>query len=181
MPLPPDNVNADISPKEFELWIYNCLSNLGKELKHFDIRHDTLIKSYDGEYQIDVLAKFESLGAEFKVLVECKRHKNKIKREVIQILHDKLHSTGSQKAILFSTSGFQEGAIVYAKQHGIALVRVIESKYTFVTKSEGFDNFHLPAWAEIPKYVGEYNNYKCIAYLQKGHFETLEEFLFGEK
>jgi restriction system protein len=49
-------------------------------------------------------------------------HKNRIKREHVQMLYCKLVTLGARKAMLFSTSEFQEGAVEYAIQHGIALV-----------------------------------------------------------
>lgn len=66
---------------------------LAKSL-HPAATHNTHLMNNDGEYQIDVYAEFDFLGATFKVLVECKRHKNRIKKEVIQLLYDKLRSTG---------------------------------------------------------------------------------------
>ena len=121
------------------------------------------------------------MGALFKVLVECKRYKSEIKREVIQLLFDKLRATGAQKGMVFSTSGFQSGAFKFAEEHGIALVRVIEGRYTYVTKSGGEQTYDPPLWADIPKYVGEYIRGASVTYLQKGYFEDLGEFLFDIK
>lgn len=178
MARPPEDTNADISPREFELLIKEYLTNLGKELKSFKATHDVKINRIDGEYQIDIYAEFDVLGITFKVLVECKRYKNKIKREVVQLLYDKLRATGSNKGLIFATAGFQEGAVKFAKEHGIALVRVIEGKYTYFTKSIDSPNLEPPPWADIPKFVGEYSNEKYLCYLQKGHLEPLEEFIF---
>lgn len=181
MPSLPDNINANISPTEFELLVKEFLEGAGKELKSFQVTHDAHLVSSDGEYQIDVFAEFEALGTTIRVLVECKRHKNEIKREVVQLLFDKLRATGSHKAIIFSTSGFQSGAFQFAKEHGIALIRVIEGRYTYVTKSAGGQNYDLPTWLDIPKYVGEYIRGASITYLQEGYFEDLGEFLFDNK
>lgn len=178
MPLTPDEINADITPREFELLVKEYLDSVGKELKSFKASHDIHLLKSDGEYQIDVYAEFEVLGALFKVLVECKRHKSKIKREVVQLLYDKLRATGSQKGMVFSTSGFQSGAHRFAEEHGIALIRIIEGRYTYITKSYGEQMYNPPPWADMPKYVGEYIKEASITYLQSGYFENLEEFLF---
>ena len=181
MPLPPENINANISPTEFKLLVKEFLEGTGKELKNFNITHDAHLIASDGEYQIDVFAEFEVLGVTIAVLVECKRHKNEIKREVVQLLFDKLRATGAHKGIIFSTSSFQSGAFQFAKEHGIALIRVIEGRYTYITKSESEQSYNLPPWIDIPKYVGEYIHGATITYLQKGSFEDLEEFLFDIK
>lgn len=178
---PPDDINADISPREFELLVKEYLDSAGKELKDFKASHDVHLLKSDGEYQIDVYAEFEVLGASFKVLVECKRHKSEIKIEVVQLLYDKLRATGAHKGMIFSKSGFQSGAFKFAEEHGIALLRVIEGRYTYVTKSSGEQTYDPPSWADIPKYVGEYIRGAWVTYLQKGYFEDLGEFLFDNK
>lgn len=111
--------------------------------------------------------------------MECKRYKSKVKREVVQLLYDKLRATGTQKGMIFSTRGFQEGAITFAKQHGIALVRVIENSFIYCVKYLQSPHFSLPDWADEPKYVGEYKYDGIMVYLQEGYLDDLAEFLFG--
>jgi restriction system protein len=178
MPLLPDDINANITPTEFELLVKDYLIELGNELKSFSVTHNTIIKKVDGDYQIDVYAEFNFLGADFKILIECKRHKHKIKREVVQLLYDKIRATGSNKGMIFSTSGFQDGAMKFANEHGIALIRIIEGKYTYFTKGADSQNFEPPPWADIPKYVGEFRDNSSTSYLQKGYMDSLGEFLF---
>lgn len=84
----------DISSTDFERLVRDMLANFGRELKDIDVKHNQKIETDDGEYQIDVLATFLAFGADFKVVVECKHHKNAIKRELVQILHDKVRSLG---------------------------------------------------------------------------------------
>lgn len=178
---PPDDINTDITPVEFERYVKDYLIQQGQELKGFAATHDVKLKGPDGEYQIDVYAEFDFLGATFKILAECKRYKNKVKREVVQLLYDKLRATGAQKGLLFSTSGFQQGAYDYASVHGIALIRVIEGRFTYFTKAEGIQQFAPPPWDDGPKYVGEFRLGNTTTYLQKGNFEELTNFLFGTR
>ena len=102
-----------------------------KKTKNFDannttIEHNKIYETYDGEYQLDGYIEHTALNVKYKTLVECKLHKNSIKRDFVVLLKDKVQSTGSQKGILISTSGFQSGAVKYAKQHGIALFQIID-------------------------------------------------------
>jgi hypothetical protein len=39
---------------------------------------------------------------DFLMLVEAKRHKNPIKRELVQVLHSKLRSVGAHKAAMIA-------------------------------------------------------------------------------
>ena len=142
-----------MTAEEFELAVKGILEKSAHGLSAFHAEHREKLKGLDGSYEIDITARFEALGANFLVLVECKHHKNPIKRELVQVLHDRMRSTGAQKGMLFSTSGFQEGALEYAKLHGIALVRMVEGKTIFETKSFG-PPVEPPPWVPLPPFVG---------------------------
>ena len=176
--------NTEITPAEFEKLVKDFFLEIGGTLKNFQAEHNVKLKSNDGNYQIDVYVEFEALKTDIKVLVECKKHKNKIKRETVQVLYDKLRATGTHKGIIFSTSGFQSGANKYAREHGIALITVIDGKLTFGTKSA--DKFELSEeylkMFDVPKYVGEFfYSDSGIYYLQKGYVGALEEFIYDKK
>jgi restriction system protein len=104
-------------------------------------------------YQIDIVITFDFLGADFKVLVECKRYNSAIKRETVQILRDKTQILGAHKGILVSASGFQKGAIDYARNHGIALVRIINGEMSYETKSFDKSEIKIPDWIDLPDYI----------------------------
>lgn len=180
MPMIPDDINAEITPTEFEKLIHSYLINLGQSLIEFKAAHDIKVEGYDGTYQIDVYAEFEALGAKIKVLIECKRYKNKVERKIVQALNSKIQSTGANKGMIFATSGFQKGAIEFAEVHGIALVRVVEGRFTYFTRSKDSPDFEPPPWANLPKFVGEFIKGNLFSYLQKGSLEPLRKFLFHE-
>ncbi|QHS58377.1 restriction endonuclease [Chitinophaga agri] len=187
MPKPIDNLVTSLTYTEFERLVRDYVSDLGQPLKDFEVTHNDKIPTADGTYQIDVKATFEALGCDFLVLIECKHYKEPIKREKVQILNDKLRSIGAQKGIIFSTSTFQAGAIQYAEAHGIALIHVIEGRYTYVTKGQEKQDYNPPPWADIPKYVGvfrfnvnETGDRYFESYLSKNYMEDLAFFLFGK-
>jgi restriction system protein len=127
----------EISPEEFEREIESMLRTAGPQMDGFQVVRRKKIMGCDGEYEIDVLVTFRALGGvEFRVLVECKRHTHPIKRDLVQVLHQRKESIGAQKGILFSTADFQEGAIAFAKAHGIALGLVKGGETTWFTRSE---------------------------------------------
>ena len=177
----PENPKTEITPTEFEKLIHDYFSNLGRNLSEFKSTHNLIIKKPDGDYQIDVYAEFEVFGSVIKVLVECKKYKNSVKRETVQLLFDKLRATGTQKGMIFSTSGFQSGAIKYAQEHGIALIKVFEGRLNYFTKGRNSDSATLPDWVDLPPYEGEFTFDGSINYLQVGHLDSLESFIFGEK
>jgi restriction system protein len=115
--------------------------------------HRQKVAGPDGVYEIDVLARFSALGVDFTVLVECKHQRYTVKREVVQILNDRLRSLGAQKGVFVSTAQYQRGAIEYAQQHGIALIQLVEGRTTYFTKAYGAPRAPTQ-WANVPSYAG---------------------------
>src|SRR6266496_455967 len=151
--LPPGMIYEPVilTPKQFEVEVEKLLINLGSgKLAEFKTNKLENIQGSDGEYEIDIAVRFEALGGSFLVLVECKHHKSPIKRDLVQILYDRLRATGAQKGMLFATTRFEKGAIEYAKQHGIALVQVANGKTSYFTKGVG-ETIYPP---DLPPYVG---------------------------
>lgn len=136
-------MEASITPKEFETFCMNTLKAYAQRenLQDFTITENKIIDADDGTYQIDVYAEFTALGTKNKVLVECKRHSNPIKRELVAALYDKLRSVGAQKGILISTTGFQSGATKYAQKHGIALWQICNEYIRHVSASANRPNY----------------------------------------
>lgn len=130
---------CSITPTEFEKYCLEILAGFAEEeqLCNFEITHNVKIPVEDGTYQIDVYAVFTAMGVEFKVLCECKQYSSPVGRDKVVVLNDKLKSIGAHKGILLSTSGFQSGAIQYAKVHGIALIRVDDYHFEYLSHSNG--------------------------------------------
>lgn len=85
MPLLEDSIS--LSPEEFELAVKGILDSAAGSLVQYESAHLEPLAASDGEYIIDVTARFEALGAGFLVIVECKHHKRKVERQDVQILH----------------------------------------------------------------------------------------------
>lgn len=94
------------------------------------------ISGSDGSYVFDATVRYRLAGLNFLVLVEAKRHSNPIKRELVQVLHQKVQSVGAHKGVMVSTSPYQRGALEFAKQHGIALVTVTEGRFLYQTRGK---------------------------------------------
>jgi restriction system protein len=131
-----------------------------------------------------VTVRFDQLGAHFLVLVECKDHSRPVEREDVQVLADKVRAAGAQKGMLFSTNGFQRGAVEYARSHGVALVRVIEGALTYESRGLPVDGLRPepPPWAKIPPFVGQLiwladNGNVRTSLLERGRIDALKAFL----
>lgn len=178
------NPNLEINATEFECLVRDWIAKQGGELTSLKVTHDAKVEAYDSTYQIDVLAKFQAFaGAEFIVLIECKKYRNSVERELVQVLHDKVRSVGAHKGMLFTTTGFQSGAIKYATAHGIALVSIIDGVATYETRSAYPVAAKPPTWLNLPKYVlchvGE-NDAGNITMKSLGRADTELKEMFGD-
>ncbi len=129
--IPTKEYFCNMTPQEFEKYSLEILKEQTKGLENLKMQHNVIIKKNDGNYQIDGKIEFEVMGIKYVTLVECKHYKNPITREKVQVLYDKIRAIGANKGILISTSNFQIGAINYAKEHGIALIQLVESGLTY--------------------------------------------------
>ncbi|GLC62603.1 hypothetical protein PLESTB_001918300 [Pleodorina starrii] len=128
---------ADMTPAEFEQFVVETLRSINHDVDDFEVTLHEMVEGNDGTYDMDATVRFGLAGMDFLVLVEAKKHTHPIKREVSQILHQKVQSSGAQKGMIVSTVPFQRGALDFAKAHGIALVTAYrptsEGKGTRVT------------------------------------------------
>ena len=140
---------SEISPRDFESQVKEWLESVSESVESFSATHLEKLSGVDGEYEIDVVARFRALGgASFLVLVECKKHSNPIKRELVQALHAKQQSLGAQKGMLVSTANFQSGAKEYAQKHGIALVQIVSGSAMYVQANSARREPSIPEHAE---------------------------------
>jgi hypothetical protein len=124
-----------LSPAEYEQAVTDIAKTMGQDVTDWRVEHLDPVEGLDGTYIIDVTVRFRLAGMDFLVLFECKRHASAVKREHVQVLHAKMQSTGAQKGVLVAASGFQAGALQYARAHGIACVRLVDDAWTYLSRT----------------------------------------------
>lgn len=121
------------SGKSYELltqWIYQQLLDYqNKGYRKIEVQHDILLLGKTGvEHQVDIYWEFELAGVMYKTIIEVKDWQTKVKKEHIMGFKEKLNDIASFPCGVFvSKSGFQSGAIEYARVHGIKLVTIDET------------------------------------------------------
>lgn len=121
------------SGKSYELltqWIYQQLLDYqNKGYRKIEVQHDILLLGKTGvEHQVDIYWEFELAGVMYKTIIEVKDWQTKVKKEHIMGFKEKLNDIASFPCGIFvSKSGFQSGAIEYARVHGIKLVTIDET------------------------------------------------------
>lgn len=149
-------VPADILPGDFEKLVLEWLQR-SADKQHQTIRtqHLGIVYGDGGEYKIDVLVTFSALGgALFVVLVECKHQIRPVEREDVMVVESKLRDVNAQKAMLFSTSGFQSGALGFAAAKHIATIAVVEGEWLYETRAADAGPAKPPPWVQIDRYTG---------------------------
>jgi restriction system protein len=141
----------ELSPEDYELAVADLVKTCGQEVADWQVKHLDPVDGLDGTYVIDVTVRFRIFGADFLTLFECKRHASPVKREHVQVLRDKLVSTGAQKGVVVAASGFQSGALSYAKAHRIACVRLLDSAWNYESRNSNI--------AITPSLSGQYTAY----------------------
>lgn len=125
-----------ITPSQFEEFVAEqLLGSARSEVSDLHVALHEKISGVDGTYDFDATVRYQFAGMSFLVLVEAKLHRNPIKRELVQVLFQKLQGVGAHKGVMVSTAPYQTGAIIFAKAHGIALVTVTEGRFVFETRS----------------------------------------------
>jgi len=165
-----------VTPEAFEKMVVSFLRQLRGRLHEFTVEHRHSISGPDGDFELDAVARFEALGAEFLVLVECKHHGSPVKREAVQVLRDKVRSLAAHKGMLFSTGGFQKGAIEYAIAQKIALVHYTQGGPMYETRVEGG---RTGPCRDYDAYVVSLSEGGGLSY-GYGDYEQLSQYLFAE-
>lgn len=116
-----DRINSSfleklIDWKEFELFISDLYSQSDKILVQHDI---TLKGKSNAKRQIDVLITHKTKLHTYTTIVECKRWKKSVTRQVIDVLFASIEDLNASKGVIFTTKGYEEGAIEYAKSKNI--------------------------------------------------------------
>ena len=144
-----------VSPDEYERQVKRWLSDVskaeGREIR-WELRK--IVEGHGGDYEIDVAAELTLLGgAVVRLLVECKRHLRPVDRDDVLAFAMKIQDTGSHKGLMFSTAGFQRGAIKFAQSKNIATATFNDGRANYHTKSVG-PSQPPPSWVTFPRYAG---------------------------
>ncbi|WP_090934389.1 restriction endonuclease [Nonomuraea jiangxiensis] len=131
------DLSSDLTtPDEFEEFVQRTFQSMIPAIEDLRVTLHEIIRGVDGTYDFDVTVRYQLFGLSFLVLAEAKRHLNPIKRELVQILHQKQQSVGAHKAVMFSTAPYQSGAVSFAQTHGIALILVSKTSLVFKSRSQ---------------------------------------------
>lgn len=104
--------------KEFEFFV----ADIYRESDEIKVEHDvTEIGKSNAKRQIDVKVTQRTKLHTYITIIECKRWKKRVTRQVIDVLFASVEDLNANKGVIFTTIGYEEGAIEYAKSKNIDL------------------------------------------------------------
>jgi restriction system protein len=146
---------ATITPLEFELQVLEWLKRAPGPNGRYEFDYQGAVMGTGAVYKIDLLMRLAGFsGAEITILVECTHQKRAVERHEISILAGRLRDTGAHKGMLFSTGGFQKGALSYAADNGIATITVLDRQCLYETESIRGKTVP-PQWIKHPRFAGQ--------------------------
>jgi len=104
--------------REFEAFVQQLYS----EDPNLVVEHDVTEEGKSGaRRQIDVKVTQKTKLHTFVTLVECKRWKERVDRQRVDVLASSIEDLGASKGVIFTTSGYEAGAEKYANAKNIDL------------------------------------------------------------
>lgn len=152
--------------KEFEVAVTNFIKALDPEAQ---ITHDAMIPDRDTgtprQRDVWIETKVSTLFS-LQILVSCKRYKTKLNQQHMDAFIGELLSSGAQKGVIYSYSGFTKPALEKAKMRGISCCRLYQDEPADIPELLSFHAylitpaFHFwAAWLEViegqPETLGE--------------------------
>jgi hypothetical protein len=102
--------------REFELFV----ADLYKTSDDLTVSHDVTETGKSGaKRQVDVMVIQKMKLHTIKTIIECKRWKDKVDRHIIDVMAASIKDLGANKGAIFTTKGYEEGAVQYAKSENI--------------------------------------------------------------
>ncbi len=151
--------------KEYELFVRKYFQEqLNQSFgENIPVLHQRDLIAPDGsEYNIDLHYTFNIENFEYLTIIECKHWNTSISRDLVLTLDSKRNSLKAHKAIMVTSKGFQSGAITFAKNNSIGLIKITQNG-----DIEIYSNFS-----------GNYDDY-CIKLMEKTAIKQSKKFIGG--
>jgi hypothetical protein len=110
------------------------------------VEHDVSLVGRSGApRQIDVLVRHTQGLYEHLIVVECKYRNSPVERLHVDALATTVKEVGAARGVIFSTEGFQSGAITQAEHDNISLFRLREP----TDEEWGLPGRHIDLWLHV--------------------------------
>ncbi|GGM76407.1 hypothetical protein GCM10010967_05040 [Dyadobacter beijingensis] len=102
--------------KEFEKFV----AEIYQDSENFAVEHNVIEIGKSGtKRQIDVRVTQKSKLHTLKILIECKKWRKRVDRQVVDVLSASIEDLNGDKGVIFTTVGYEAGAVQYARSKNI--------------------------------------------------------------
>lgn len=136
-------VNTGSDFEEYVRQIYSILLNM-KDEGILVTRNATLRGNNGKEYDIDVYYEFSQAGVRHRVIIECKDWVCPVDQGKVFELESKVRHNPGVVGVMISQSGYQSGAIEFAKDQGILALTLDDLPALNVVIAERLTTVALP-------------------------------------
>ena len=143
--------------RQFEVAVASFISALDP---HAKVTHDAMLPDMDTgtPRQRDIWIETKVFDHfPLKILVSCKRYSSKLNQQHIDAFVGELLSSGAQKGVIYSLSGFTEPALKKAQVKGISCCRLYQNEIPDLPESLLFDAYLLTPAVHFRPVVLEYS------------------------
>jgi len=139
-----------LAPDLFDILVVRELRKAGFDVARSRPVRERRVSDDGDDYDLDLLVRLRLTDAERVALIGCRQRSAAVGEDVLRDLVERLPDHEADAALVFATADFTAGAIAYARDEGVALLRVVDGKRYHDTGGWGVKG-HYPAW--LPEHV----------------------------
>lgn len=174
-----EEIITKMTPQQIKSYFLHILNELGNENPDLNIQVNKTIKNKYGSFKVAAYITSHSNNQAIKTVISCKRFKNKISRTDIQLFNNIMEKTNSKKGIFISTTSYAKSAMIYARNHNIALLQIVDGYISSI------DCYGKPVslYNDIPDFVSviyDLKHYCPIDFIDAYNMTPLNNFILSD-
>ena len=141
-----------MTPEYFEILVVRELRKVGFDLGTVRIHRRSELPEPERGFVLELAVPLARPGTNWRALVACRYQTHTVEPDVILSLKARLPQAPADTGLVFATAEFGTDALAAARESGVALLRVVDSRTAYDTS--GWNNpGHYPAW--LPAYLAQ--------------------------
>jgi hypothetical protein len=141
-------IESPIDLESYVQHVYSSLMNL-KDEGVVVSRNAIMIGKSGAKHEVDVFYQFERAGLTHKVAIECKFTTRPVEKADVLEFHSKAKDIGNIQPVFVSKSGYQGGAIDYAKHYEIQLLKLDDLPTLNILLAKRIESVALPSESDL--------------------------------
>jgi hypothetical protein len=141
-----------VTPEYLQILVVRELRKVGFDVGTVRIHRRSELPEPERGFVLELAVPLARAGTNWRALVACRHQTHTVEAEVILSLKARLSQAPAGVGLVFATAEFGMDALAAAREAGVALLRVVDSRTAYDT-SGWSDPGHYPAW--LPAYLAQ--------------------------